>query len=75
MRVYYLRMTCSKINFESSEHYHLKAQKLLNDGFLIGYYDYFTARCSSVQISAGVSMNFNVATNALDQCIATFQKK
>ena len=69
-----LRMTCSKINFESSEYYDLKAQKLLNDGLLVGYYDYFTARGSSVQKSSGVSMNFNVATNSLDQCIATFQK-
>ena len=27
-----LRLTCSKINFESSEYYDLKAQKLLTDG-------------------------------------------
>jgi hypothetical protein len=35
-----LRLTCSEINFESSEYYDLKAQKLLTDGLLIGYYDY-----------------------------------
>ena len=69
-----LRMTCSKINFESSEYYDLKAQKLLSDGLLIGYYDYYTSRGSSVAKSAGVNINFNVATNSLDQCIATFQK-
>jgi len=69
-----LRMTCSKINFESSEYYDLKAQKLLNDGLLIGYYDYWTSRGSAVQKSTGINMNFNVNTNSLDQCIATFQK-
>jgi len=30
-----LRMTCSKINFESGEYYDLKAQKLLSDGLLV----------------------------------------
>ena len=69
-----LRMTCAKINFESSEYYDLKAQKLLDDGLLIGYYDYWTSRGTAVAKSSGVSMNFNVATNSLDQCIATFQK-
>jgi hypothetical protein len=66
-------MTCAKINFESSEYYDLKSQKLLNDGLLVGYYDYWTSRGTSVAKSAGVNMNFNVATNSLDQCIATFQ--
>jgi len=69
-----LRMTCAKINFESSEYYDLKSQKLLSDGLLVGYYDYWTSRGTSVAKSAGVNMNFNVATNSLDQCIATFQK-
>ena len=67
-------MTISKINFESSEYYDLKAQKLLSEGLLVGYYDYWTARGTAVAKSAGVTMNFNVATNSLDQCIATFQK-
>ena len=69
-----VRMTCSKINFESGEYFNLKSQKLLSDGLMVGYYDYWTARGSAVDKSAGVSMNFNVATNSLDQCIATFQK-
>ena len=70
-----LRLTCSKINFESSEYYDLKNQKLLSDeGLLVGYYDYFTSRGTSVQKSAGVNINFNVNTNSLDQCIATFQR-
>ena len=45
-----IRLTCSKINFESSEYYNLKSQKLLQDGLLVGYYDYWTARGSSVTI-------------------------
>jgi hypothetical protein len=69
-----LRMTCSKINFESGEYYDLKAQKLLSDGLLVGYYDYWTSRGTAVQKSAGVNMNFNISTNSLDQCIATFQR-
>ena len=71
--MYLMRITCSKINFESAEYYDLKAQKLLSDGLLIGYYDYWTARGSGVVKSSGVNMNFNVTTNSLDQCIATFQ--
>jgi hypothetical protein len=68
-----LRMTCSKINFESSEYYDLKAQKLTSDGLLVGYYDYWTARGTGQVKSAGINVNFNVTTNSLDQCIATFQ--
>lgn len=69
-----LRMTCSKINFENSEYYALKSQKLIGDGLLVGYYDYWTSRGTAVQKSQNINMNFNVATNSLDQCIATFQK-
>ena len=69
-----LRLTCSKINFENSEYYDIKSQKLIEDGLLIGYYDYWTSRGTSVAKSANINMNFNVATNSLDQCIATFQK-
>lgn len=69
-----LRLTCSKINFENSEYYDLKAQKLLTDGLLVGYYDYWTSRGTSTAKSSAITMNFNVATNSLDQCIATFQQ-
>lgn len=69
-----IRLTCSKINFESSEYYELKSQKLLSDGLMIGYYDYWTSRGTAVQKSSGINMNFNITTNSLDQCIATFQK-
>ena len=67
-------MTCAKINFENSEYYDLKAQKLLTDGLLVGYYDFWTSRGTAVQKSGNVNINFNVATNSLDHCIATFQK-
>jgi len=69
-----LRLTCAKINFESSEYYDLKAQKLAEEELLVGYYDYFTARGTSGAKSSGISMNFNINTNSLDQCIATFQQ-
>ena len=69
-----LRMTCSKINFESSEYYDLKAQKLTSDGLLVGYYDYWTSRGTAYAKSGGINMNFNINTNSLDQCIATFQR-
>ena len=67
-------MTCSKINFESSEYYTLKEEKLIGDGLLVGFYDYWTSRGTTVAKSAGVNMNFNVTTNSLDQIIATFQQ-
>jgi hypothetical protein len=69
-----IRMTCSKINFQSSDYYDLKAQKLEGDGLKIGYYDYFQSRGTTVKKSNSVSMNFNINTNSLDQVIATFQK-
>ena len=69
-----LRMTCAKINFENSEYYDIKGQKLVEEGLLVGYYDYWTSRGTAVAKSANVNINFNVATNSLDQCIATFQK-
>ena len=70
-----LRMTCSKINFESSDYYQLKSSQLQNDQPLfVGFYDYWTARGTSTAKSSTISMNFNVNTNSLDQCIATFQK-
>ena len=69
-----IRMTCSKINFQSSDYYDLKAQKLESDGLKIGYYDYFQSRGTTVKKSNNISMNFNINTNSLDQVIATFQK-
>ena len=69
-----IRLTCTKINFENSEYYDLKAQKLLTDGLLVGYYDYWTARGTTGTKSGNFNINFNLNTNSLDQCIATFQK-
>ena len=69
-----IRLTCSKINFENSEYYDLKAQKLLNDALLVGYYDYWTARGTSGVKSGNFNVNFSLTTNSLDQCIATFQR-
>ena len=43
-------MTFAKIDFESSEYYDLKAQKLQEEGLLMGYYDYQTSRGSSVPL-------------------------
>jgi len=66
-------MTCSKINFESSEYYTLKAEKLQGDGLLVGFYDYWTSRGTATGKSSGINMNFNITTNSLDQIITTFQ--
>ena len=63
-----------KNQFESSEYCFLKTQKLLTDGLLIGYYDYWTSRRTATGKSSGVNVNFNINTNSLEQCIATFQK-
>ena len=69
-----IRLTCAKINFENSEYYNLKAQKLMTDGLLVGFYDYWTARGTTGVKSGNFNLNFNLNTNSLDQCIATFQK-
>ncbi len=67
-------MTVAKLNFESSEYYDLKAHKLMGDGLMVGYYDYWTSRGTIFQKGTKVSMNFNVSTNSLDHCITAFQK-
>jgi hypothetical protein len=69
-----IRLTCSRINFGNSDYYSLIADKLTaEEPLLIGFYDYFFARGSTLQKSNQVAMNFNLNTNSLDQCIFTLQ--
>ena len=69
-------MTIDKISFQSPEYYNLKTEKLLEDGGLtLAYYDYFLCAGSVATKSSGVSMNFNVNSASLDQCIATFRRE
>lgn len=69
-----IRLTCSRINFGNSDYYSLISDKLAaEEPLLIGFYDYFFARGSTLQKSNQVAMNFNLNTNSLDQCIFTLQ--
>jgi hypothetical protein len=67
-------MTIDRISFQSGEYYALITEKLDNEALEIGYYDYYLSTGTSVAKSNGVSMNFNVNSASLDQCIACFRR-
>jgi hypothetical protein len=66
--------TCDVISFASDEYYSLKASKLNSSGLNIGFYSYLNARFASVAKNTGISINWNVSANSLDQIIATCAK-
>lgn len=67
--------TCDVISFASDEYYSLKASKLASSGLNIGYYSYLNARFASFTKSAGLSVNWNVSANSLDQIICTLARE
>lgn len=66
--------TVDVISFASDEYYSLKASKLTSSGLNIGFYSYLTARFASATKSSGISVNWNVSANSLDQIICTLCK-
>ena len=67
-----LYATVDVISFSSNDYYNMKAQKLAQNGLLVGFYSYNTMRFASVAKNTGVNVSFNITANSLDQCIATF---
>lgn len=74
-------ITIDRITFQSPEYYQIMTRKLdpesdaYSGGLNLGFYDYYLCTGSSVTKSSGVSMNFNVNSPSLDQCIAVFRRK
>ena len=66
--------TCDVISFASDEYYNLKASKLSSSGLNIGFYSYLNARFASATKNSGISVNWNVSANSLDQIICTMCK-
>lgn len=66
--------TCDIISFASDEYYQLKASKLMSSGLNIGFYSYLNARFASTTKNTGISVNWNVSANSLDQIICTMCK-
>lgn len=66
--------TCDVISFASNEYYDLKASKLASSGLNVGFYSYLNARFASATKSAGLTVNWNVSANSLDQIICTLAK-
>jgi len=66
--------TCDVISFASDEYYQLKASKLTSSGLNIGFYSYLNARFAQATKSSGISVNWNVSANSLDQIICTMCK-
>lgn len=70
-----IRATVTRISFNSSEYYELKAAKLLSDGLMIGFQDFIYAQGTSQTNGNGqVTWNYNVNANSLDYILATFRK-
>lgn len=69
-----LYATCDVISFASDEYYSLKASKLTSSGLNVGFYSYLNASFASVTKSSGISVNWNVSANSLDQIICTMRK-
>lgn len=69
-----IRATISRVSFNSSEYYELKAAKLLESSLMYAFQDYYTVRGNLTSKSANVSWNYNVNANSLDYIISTFQR-
>lgn len=69
-----IRATISKISFNNSEYYELKAAKLLESSLLIAYQDYYTVRGNSTAKASALSWSYSVNANSLDYILATVQR-
>jgi len=70
-----IRATVSRISFNSSEYYELKAAKLLSDGLMIGFQDFIYSQGTTQTNGNGtITWNYNVNANSLDYILATFRK-
>ncbi len=69
-----IRATMSRISFNSSEYYDLKAAKLLESSLLIGFQDFYGVKGTVQAKSANVSWNYNVNANSLDYILATVNR-
>lgn len=68
-------MTIDRISFQSPDYYRLKSEKLVDEGLLVGYYDYYLVSGSLATKSNGISMNFNLNSASLDQLIACYRRE
>jgi hypothetical protein len=62
----------SKIIFNNSTYYNLKASKLLSSGLQIAYQTYIASKGSVVDKSGAVNVNCTINSTSLDQLICTF---
>lgn len=62
----------SKIVFNNSLYYNMKASKLLSSGLQIAYQTYISSKGSVVDKSGAVNVNCTINSTSLDQLICTF---
>ena len=62
----------SKIVFNNSLYYNMKASKLLSSGLQIAYSTYISSKGSVVDKSGAVNVNCTINSTSLDQLICTF---
>ena len=67
-----IHFTISKIIFNNSMYYNLKASKLLSSGLQIAYQTYISSKGAVVDKSGAVNVNCTINSTSLDQLICTF---
>jgi hypothetical protein len=67
-----IHFTISKIIFNNSMYYNLKASKLLSSGLQIAYQTFIASKGAVVDKSGSVNVNCTINSTSLDQLICTF---
>ena len=67
-----IHFTISKVVFNNSLYYNMKASKLLSSGLQIAYQTYIASKGSVVDKSGAVNVNCTINSTSLDQLICTF---
>lgn len=67
-----IHFTISRVVFNNSLYYNMKASKLLSSGLQIAYKTYISSKGSVVDKSGSVNVNCTINSTSLDQLICTF---
>jgi len=67
--------TIDRIQFSDPLYYQLLTEKLLGDGLMIGYHDYYYSSFTSGKKKNGVSLNWTINSASLDKVLVSFKHR